>query len=61
MGIQQFWNLRPFSRVVMGFKARLKLKEYIQINQLESLGYDRFEAKVILEEAKAQQRRNKLQ
>ena len=31
----KFWDYRPFTRVVVGFKAFLGLKEYIRINQLE--------------------------
>lgn len=32
---EKFWDYRPFTRVVMGFKALLKLRDYIRINQLE--------------------------
>jgi len=34
-GLGKFWDYRPFTRVVIGFRAFLKLKDYIQINQLE--------------------------
>lgn len=33
-----FWDLRPFTRIVIGFKALLQVKDYIKINQLESWG-----------------------
>lgn len=34
----RFWDYRPFTRVVYGFKAFLNLKNYIEVNQLEGLG-----------------------
>lgn len=36
-----FWDHRPWSRVVFGANAFKTLKAYIQINQLEGLGYPR--------------------
>lgn len=40
----KFWDYRPFTRVVRGFQAFLKLRDYIQINFWESQGLDRQEA-----------------
>jgi REP element-mobilizing transposase RayT len=40
----QFWDHRPFSRVVTSFKAVKNLVDYIQINVLEGLGVARQEA-----------------
>jgi REP element-mobilizing transposase RayT len=40
----KFWDYRPYTRVVMGFKALLGLRDYIRINQLEGYGYHRREA-----------------
>jgi REP element-mobilizing transposase RayT len=40
----QFWDHRPFSRVVTSFKAFKNLVDYIQINFLEGLGVARQEA-----------------
>jgi REP element-mobilizing transposase RayT len=37
----RFWDYRPFTRVVRSFKGFLKLKDYIEINQLEGLGIAR--------------------
>ncbi len=48
----RFWDYRPFTRVVIGFKAFLTLQNYIEINQLEGFGHDRLEAKWIIAEAK---------
>ncbi len=31
----KFWDYRPFTRVIQGFKNLLNLKDYIKINQLE--------------------------
>lgn len=47
LGIQ-FWDYRPFTRVVQGLKALTSIREYIAINQLEGLGYGRIEAKFLL-------------
>ena len=41
---KNFWDLRPFSRVVVGFKAMLMLAQYVQINQLEAQGVSRSDA-----------------
>ena len=44
---EKFWDYRPFTRVVIGFKALLKLKDYIRINQLEGF-YGRTHAELII-------------
>jgi putative transposase len=41
---EKFWDYRPFTRVIQGFKALLDLRDYIHINQLEGFGCDRAEA-----------------
>ncbi len=38
---RKFWDYRPFTRVVLGFKALLRLKDYLRINELEGFGHDR--------------------
>lgn len=43
----KFWDYRPFTRVVLGFKAFLKLKDYIQINEIEGFGPTKIEARFI--------------
>ncbi len=43
----KFWDYRPFTRVVMGFKALLKIKDYIRINQLEGF-YGRTHATLLV-------------
>jgi putative transposase len=45
---QKFWDYRPFTRIVNGFRALLNLQDYIQINQLEGLGVPRQQARFIL-------------
>ena len=47
--LKRFWDYRPFTRVVIGFRAMLTLKSYIEINELEGLGCNRMEAFDILE------------
>lgn len=41
----KFWDYRPFTRVVIGFRALLGLKDYIRINQMEGFGFTRSEAR----------------
>lgn len=41
----KFWDYRPFTRVVIGFRAVLKVKDYIRINQLEAQGFSRPDAR----------------
>jgi len=44
----KFWDYRPFTRVVRGFRALLTMKDYITINQLEGIGHTRIEARFML-------------
>ena len=44
----RFWDFRPFTRVVTGFKDHLGLKKYIELNQLEGAGLNREQARHIL-------------
>lgn len=44
----QFWDLRPFTRVVIGREAWSRLTKYIRLNQLEGLGYKRDVAKILM-------------
>ena len=37
----QFWDQRPFSRIISTWKEFLNLKSYIEINQWEGLGYSK--------------------
>jgi REP element-mobilizing transposase RayT len=44
----KFWDYRPFSRVVVGLKSFLGLRDYVRINELEGLGVKREYAEVIV-------------
>ena len=44
----RFWDFRPFTRVVQGFRDFLNLQDYIQVNQLEACGYTRAQARYVL-------------
>lgn len=44
----KFWDLRPFTRVVIGRKAWMILTKYIRVNQLEGMGYSRETAKAVM-------------
>jgi REP element-mobilizing transposase RayT len=43
-----FWDRRPYSRVIVGWLGILRLRDYLQVNQLEGLGYSRNQAKFFL-------------
>ncbi len=45
----KFWDLRPYSRVVMGRKAWLILTKYIRVNQLEGMGHTRETAQAVMQ------------
>jgi REP element-mobilizing transposase RayT len=45
----RFWDRRPFTRVVQGFRAFLNLKDYIKINQLEGFGFQKPQARFFFE------------
>jgi len=44
----RFWDRRPYSRIVVGFKAVLSLRDYILINKFEGFNYDRGEATFLM-------------
>jgi hypothetical protein len=44
----RFWDYRPYSRVVQGYRAPLTLRDYIFINQLEGQGRGRDEARLLV-------------
>ncbi len=48
----RFWDRRPFTRFVSSFKDYLRLEEYIEINQLEGMGFKRFNAKMMILDVK---------
>lgn len=41
----KFWDLRPFTRIVIGSRDFSNVKNYIRINQLEGMGYPRTAAR----------------
>ena len=45
---RRFWDYRPFTRVVRGWKNFLILKDYVAINTLEGIGATKREAREIL-------------
>jgi REP element-mobilizing transposase RayT len=38
---KKFWDRRPFSRIILGFQAALKLQDYVRINQFEGWSLSR--------------------
>ncbi|MFN8848061.1 MAG: transposase [Bdellovibrionales bacterium] len=45
---KKFWDYRPFTRVINNFRSYINLKDYIQINQLEGLGFARMKAVLLI-------------
>jgi REP element-mobilizing transposase RayT len=45
----KFWDERPYTRVVVGFKGLLKLSNYIKINTLEGYGVSRERARMLIQ------------
>lgn len=46
---QKFWDLRPFTRIVIGTRDFSNVNNYVRINQLEGLGYPRTAARQMAE------------
>ncbi len=46
----QFWDQRPFTRVIQSFRAFKNIVDYIQINVFESIGYTRLEARYVVKQ-----------
>lgn len=40
----RFWDYRPYTRIVIGYRALLTLRDYIKINTLEGYGHLRSDA-----------------
>lgn len=49
----KFWDYRPFSRVVVGERGRQTMRDYIRLNQLESIGCNRVEGRFYVRLEKA--------
>lgn len=52
----KFWDARPFTRVIVGLRNILSLKDYIRINQIEGQGYDRVHARLVVREFRGRER-----
>ncbi len=44
----RFWDYRPYTRIVEGLKAFLRLRDYVEINQWEGQGYSRERARLFI-------------
>jgi putative transposase len=44
----RFWDYRPFTRIVQGYRAFLKLKDYIELNRLEGFGVRKEQGRFLL-------------
>lgn len=44
----KFWDYRPFTRVVIGWRAVLTLRDYIEINKWEGMGLPRIHAETLV-------------
>jgi hypothetical protein len=48
-----FWDYRPFTRIVVGRRGFLTLRDYLALNRWESRGFDRATARRIVREERA--------
>jgi REP element-mobilizing transposase RayT len=48
----KFWDRRPFTRVIVGFRSWLNLQDYVRVNQMEGAGVAREQAEFIVREQK---------
>lgn len=48
----RFWDYRPFTRVIQGFRALLGIRDYLEINRLEGLGVPRAKARIWIARAR---------
>lgn len=44
----KFWDLRPFTRVLQGYRSVLNLRDYLAINRLEGMGIPRLRAESLV-------------
>jgi REP element-mobilizing transposase RayT len=44
----KFWDYRPFTRVLQSWREQLSLKDYVEINQFEGMGFRRATAHYIV-------------
>ncbi len=49
---EKFWDFKPYTRLIIGFFAKLRMQDYMDINQLEGPEVKRLEARMILENLK---------
>lgn len=44
----KFWDRRPFTRIILGFKGILSLKNYVRLNHFEGIGVIRHQTRKML-------------
>ncbi len=44
----KFWDCRPFTRVVIGYKSFLNLRDYVELNTWEGRGFTKVEARFLV-------------
>lgn len=52
-GNGKFWDHRPFTRVIEGLRGILRIEDYVRINQLEALGFQRPAARRMIDTGKS--------
>lgn len=45
---EKFWDYRPYTRVVVGLRAFLSLRDYVKVNQWEGYGLTREHARFLV-------------
>ena len=54
--LTKFWDVRPFSRIVTWGADYTRMKEYLMLNRVETLGMDRLSAREMLAKIRAIER-----
>ena len=54
----RFWDFRPFTRVLVGRRAYFVMQDYLRINELQGLGFNKIQAKEFLADTRWPPRRD---
>jgi hypothetical protein len=58
--LTRFWDARPFSRLIAWGKDYLRLKDYLELNTLETKGFAKAHGRILLSHLEEYRRRGKL-
>lgn len=56
----KFWDLRPYTRVIFGYRGVFGIRDYIAINRLEGMGVARASAELLVRGGRGSKRKSGL-